>query len=161
MSRRDGAIVAWHEVPGTAPPQKSRPVGYGVGSCQCQWSVARETLLTRRMPRACCEMSQRDDAIVAWHEVPGTTPPQKSRPVGYGLIRAAMRAKFDDWSDEISLRNTAHISARNTSGISCARSYRTLQDGSFEGRFPRHSVPGYDRCCPSGARWQTFRNPIS
>jgi hypothetical protein len=30
MSRRDGAIVAWHEVPGTAPPQKSRPVGYGV-----------------------------------------------------------------------------------------------------------------------------------
>jgi hypothetical protein len=30
MSRRDGAIVAWHGVPGTAPPQKSRPVGYGV-----------------------------------------------------------------------------------------------------------------------------------
>src|SRR4029077_14275790 len=30
MSRRDGAIVAWHEVPGTAAPQKSRPVGYGV-----------------------------------------------------------------------------------------------------------------------------------
>ena len=30
MSRRDGAIIAWHEVPGTAPPQKSRPVGYGV-----------------------------------------------------------------------------------------------------------------------------------
>ena|SRR5271166_4039106 len=25
MSRRDGAIVAWHEVPGTAPPPKSRP----------------------------------------------------------------------------------------------------------------------------------------
>ena len=30
MSRRDGAIVAWHEVPGTASPEKSRPVGYGV-----------------------------------------------------------------------------------------------------------------------------------
>jgi hypothetical protein len=30
MSRRDGAIVAWHEVPGKAPPQESRPVGYGV-----------------------------------------------------------------------------------------------------------------------------------
>ena len=30
MSRRDGAIVAWHEVPGSAPPQKSRPVGYGL-----------------------------------------------------------------------------------------------------------------------------------
>jgi len=30
MSRRDGAIVAWHEVPGTAPTHKSRPVGDGV-----------------------------------------------------------------------------------------------------------------------------------
>ena len=30
MSRRDGAIVAWHEVPGIGPPQKSRPAGYGV-----------------------------------------------------------------------------------------------------------------------------------
>src|SRR5580693_2995196 len=73
-------------------------------------------------------MSRRDGAIVAWHEVPGTAPPQKSRPVGYGVIRAT----------------------RNTSGISCARSYRTLRDGSFEGRFPRHFVPGYDRCCPYG-----------
>ncbi len=26
MSRRDDAIVAWHEVPGRAPPQKIRPV---------------------------------------------------------------------------------------------------------------------------------------
>jgi hypothetical protein len=31
QSRRDGPIVAWHEVPGTAdPPQKNRPVGYGM-----------------------------------------------------------------------------------------------------------------------------------
>ena len=30
MSRRDGAIVAWHEVPGTAPSQACRPVGYGL-----------------------------------------------------------------------------------------------------------------------------------
>ena len=59
-----------------------------------------------------------------------------------------------------SLRNTAHISTRNTFGISCARSYRTLRDGSFEGRFPRHFVPGYDRCCPYGTRLQTFRNSI-
>jgi hypothetical protein len=44
----------------------------------------------------------------------------------------------------------AHSATRNTSGISYARSYRTLRDGSFEGRFPRHLVPGYDRCCPSG-----------
>ena len=59
-------------------------------------------------------MSWRDDVIVAWHEVPGTTPPQKSRPVGYGVIRAGVRLFW----------------------ISCARSYRTLRDGSFDGRFP-------------------------
>ena len=28
--------------------------------------------------------------IVAWHEVPGTRPPNKSRPVGYGMIRAGV-----------------------------------------------------------------------
>jgi hypothetical protein len=36
-------------------------------------------------------MSRRDGAIVAWHEVPGTVPSQKSRPVGYGVIRAGVR----------------------------------------------------------------------
>jgi hypothetical protein len=30
MSRRDCIIVAWHEVPGTARPKTSRPVGYGM-----------------------------------------------------------------------------------------------------------------------------------
>jgi hypothetical protein len=30
QSRRDGPIVAWHEVPGTGPPPKSRPVGHGM-----------------------------------------------------------------------------------------------------------------------------------
>src|SRR5271169_3201484 len=43
------------------------------------------------LAKACCEMSRRDGAIVAWHEVPGTVPPQKSRPVGYGVIRAGVR----------------------------------------------------------------------
>src|ERR1700674_4733360 len=43
------------------------------------------------LAKACCEMSRRDGAIVAWHEVPGTAPPQKSRPVGYGVIRAGVR----------------------------------------------------------------------
>jgi len=28
--------------------------------------------------------------IVAWHGVPGTAPPQKGRPVGYGLISAGV-----------------------------------------------------------------------
>jgi hypothetical protein len=36
----------------------------------------------------------RDRAIVAWHEVPGTPPPQKSRPVGYGLILAGVHSSI-------------------------------------------------------------------
>jgi pimeloyl-ACP methyl ester carboxylesterase len=35
---------------------------------------------------------RRDRLIVAWHEVPGITPPPKRRPVGYGVIRAGLRA---------------------------------------------------------------------
>jgi hypothetical protein len=30
LSRRERLILAWHEVPGTAPPLKTRPVAYGV-----------------------------------------------------------------------------------------------------------------------------------
>jgi hypothetical protein len=29
--------------------------------------------------------------IVAWHEVPGTAPSRKDRPVGYGVIRVSVR----------------------------------------------------------------------
>jgi hypothetical protein len=45
-------------------------------------------------------MSRRDGAIVAWHEVPLArsawegAPPQKDRPVGYGLIRAVHAARL-------------------------------------------------------------------
>jgi hypothetical protein len=38
--------------------------------------------------------SRRDGTIVAWHEVPGIGLPQKSRPVGYGMIRAGVRARL-------------------------------------------------------------------
>ena len=40
--------------------------------------------------------------IVAWHEVPGTAPPQKSRPVGYGMIRAGVRVDLKIGGEEIS-----------------------------------------------------------
>jgi hypothetical protein len=47
-------------------------------------------------------MSRRDGAIVAWHELPGTAPPQNepSRRVRSDSSRCAHRV--DDWSDEIS-----------------------------------------------------------
>jgi hypothetical protein len=30
---------------------------------------------------------------------------------------------------------------------------------TFRRTFPRHFVPGYDRCCPYGTRWQRFPQP--
>jgi hypothetical protein len=42
------------------------------------------------------------------------------------------------------------IMTGNTSGMSCARSYRNLRDDALEGRFSRHFVPGYDRVVPPG-----------
>jgi hypothetical protein len=54
----------------------------------------------RGVAKACCEMSRRNGAIVAWHKVPGTAPPQKSRPVGFGVIRAGVRTDTYDLSDE-------------------------------------------------------------
>ena len=98
----------------------------------------------RHLARACCQMSRRDGAIVAWHEVPGKAPPQKDRPVGYGAIRASMRRRFDDSSDE--------ISTRNTSGNSCGPIIPYPTGRFFRGNFPRHFVPGYDRCCPFGTQ---------
>jgi hypothetical protein len=35
-------------------------------------------------------------------------------------------------------------------GIAAPGSYRTLRDGAFEGQYPRHFVPGYDRVVPPG-----------
>jgi hypothetical protein len=47
---------------------------------------------------------------------------------------------------------------RKTSGISSARSCRTLRDGSFGGP-PRHFVPGYDRAVPLGR--DAFSGPLN
>ena len=57
----------------------------------CPYGTRLQTFSQQHLAKACCEMSRRDGAIVAWHEVPGTAPPQKSRPVGYGVIRAGVR----------------------------------------------------------------------
>jgi hypothetical protein len=90
-------------------------------------------------------MSRRDGAIVARLEVPGTAPPRKYRPVGYGVTISRRSRK---WS----------MTTRNTSGIGCARSYRTLRDGSFEGAFPGTSCQAtiglslWDRAVRSGDR---------
>ena len=56
----------------------------------------------QHLAKACCEMSRRDGAIVAWHEVLGGSVTQKepSRRVRCDSRRCAHR--FDDRSDEIS-----------------------------------------------------------
>jgi hypothetical protein len=42
----------------------------------------------QHLAKACCELSRRDRAIVAWHAVPGKTPPKEpSRRVRYDRVR--------------------------------------------------------------------------
>jgi hypothetical protein len=141
MSRTDGAIVAWHEVPGTASPQKSRPVGYGV-----------------------IRAGVRIDSV--WVLNPDIRERLWPYMGGIAKQNGMIPKCIDGVSDHVHLlvtlatRMAVAKAVQLTSGISYARSYRTLRDGSFEGRFPRHFVPGYDRCCPYGTRLQTFRNSI-
>ena len=115
-------------------------------------------------------LSRRDRLIVARHEVPGTAPSQKSRPVGYGLIRAGERTNSSDWMIGVTkLRKTKlkqfgryHCSLaflkkhgtpfdESTSGMSCARSSRALRDGSFErDAFPSTSCQATICVVPTG-----------
>jgi hypothetical protein len=91
--------------------------------------------------------SDRSLARSAW-----TAPPQKSRPVGYGLIRAGVRT--DSMIDWPSLKNTAHLSTRNTSGIRSVPDHtvpyatgRSFGVGLFQALRAR-----LRSCSPSGTR---------
>ena len=113
LSRRDGAIVAWHEVPlqfghlqgirCEIAPTKGRHVsarGFNPKSANLMRGLSMGEWL----------LSRRDGAIVAWHEVPGTPPKRgPSRRVRCDSCRRAHR--FDDWSDEISNTITKKILA--------------------------------------------------
>jgi hypothetical protein len=86
MSRRDGVIVAWHEVPGKGPFRKGRPVGYGVtvfryfaGSGK-SWGDAEQVHSvheSRTTSGTSCVRSYRtlrDGALEVWRgAVPGTS----------------------------------------------------------------------------------------
>ena len=53
----------------------------------------------------------------------------------------------------ILLSDAAHVRPKTFSIDSCVHlqeSHRTLRDGSFGWRSPRHFVPGYDRIVPPG-----------
>ena len=116
----------------------------------------------QKLARCCCEMSasasrtdntDRSLARSAWNSAT-----QKCRPVGYGVIRAGVRTdsmigvtKFRIQKLKRKQKHGAHVDEKYL-WISCARSYRTLRDGSFEGRFPRHFVPGYDQPVPPGQK---------
>ena len=111
LSRRDRAIVARHEVPGTSPPKRpSRRVRYD--SCRCAHfdSVIEVIGVTKFRPR-------KQKKFVCHEMVHHIEHHRAFRAATIGVV----------------LRDA--LSTRKTSGISCARSYRTLRDGSFGARF--------------------------
>jgi hypothetical protein len=71
-----------------------------------------------------------------------------------------------DLSENIALEKISAPARFQFSGISRPRSYRTLRDGSLEGCFPRHFVPGYDHAVPLGRypfsakAWPCFRGAL-
>jgi hypothetical protein len=76
---------------------------------------------------------------------------QKSRPIGYGLIRAGVRT-----DSMIGVTNTAHIFDEKylwDVWDSYARSYRTLRDGSLGRRFSQALRARLLSCCPSGTKY--------
>jgi hypothetical protein len=127
-------------------------------------------------------MSRRDGAIVAWHEVPGTAPPHESRPVGYGVIRAGLRADSgnghyieqqlehhrtptfrEEYLASVKKHSPTFRREIHPIPLRFAAPDHTVPYGTVLSRdaFPRHFVPGYDRCCPYGTRLQTLRNSSS
>ena len=99
-------------------------------------------------------MSQRDDAIVVWHEVPGASATQKNRPVGHGMIRAGLRTDSMIEATEFGLHG-AQLRREIPLVLAAPDHTVTLRDGSLGGRFPRHFVPGYDHAVHPGRN--TFR----
>jgi hypothetical protein len=132
------ARSAWKDAQSASPPKPKELVPEG----RCDRSLARS----------------------AWEIVI-----QESRPVGYGLIRAGGRT-------DSSNRRIGVTNFRNTKLRNFVRYYFYLaflkKHGAhfaeeiplglappiilyptgrfFDGRFSRHFVPGYDRCCPYG-----------
>jgi hypothetical protein len=90
LSENPGSASPWENLrqalPDSAAPELLTPE-FRNG---CQAKVSEKICQRCRLAKACCEMSRRDGAIVAWHEVPGTASLQKSRPVGYGVIRGGL-----------------------------------------------------------------------
>jgi hypothetical protein len=87
--------------------------------------------------------SRRDSPIVAWHEVPGTAPPQKNRPVGHGMIgRRPNPFRVKRCAVFFRKANSNHRIGAN----------QTVPYGTALLRWgcPRHFVPGYDRTVPPG-----------
>ena len=69
------------------------------------------------------------------------------------LHRAAVRTSSDASLSRTVFsppQETRRTFRRKIPLIRCARSYRTLRDGSSGGRCPRHCVPGYDHAVPPG-----------
>jgi len=75
-----------------------------------------------------------DSALVAWHEVPGIAPPQRNRPVGHGVIRAGVRANFDDLRR--SFLKTSRRTYRLEPFLGMLRPDHTVPDATVPSRDP-------------------------
>ena len=132
MSRRDGAIVAWHEVPGILRPpnQPSRRV-------RCDWR--------RRAHRF-------DDLESRWYLAVSANGP---------LPRAADRNHRTQTLQEeyLAFLKIRHPLRRKYRWNYCARSDRTLRDGSFEAHLSQALRARLRSVVPTGLRTESKKVP--
>ena len=93
-------------------------------------------------------LSRRDRLIVARHEVPGKAPLKApSRRVRYDRAPLIPNAFWGSFRFCLAIPHSVRTPAE---------SYRTLRDGSFGWRGPRHFVPGYDHAVPLTVGLRSF-----
>jgi hypothetical protein len=85
QSKRDGPIVAWHEVPETAPPQKNRSVGHDNDLAQ---TLSQRYFASKAAP---CFLRRANHSN---HRIGAHTGANQTVPYGTALLRWALSRHF-------------------------------------------------------------------
>ena len=88
-----------------------------------------------------------------------TNASEPNRSSTLALFMRLVLMRFRSYLSTSSLLNDA-VTFSTERQVPSGRDFDLLLVRTFRRTFPRHFVPGYDRCCPSGTRWQTSHNSI-
>jgi hypothetical protein len=170
LSRRDSAIVAWHEVPGNRPPKELSTLKTSEDMVSSEFRPSYQSKSSRTEEK---EGTEDLSGLSVWKRKSGelasasfagcsfsrgefeSSTVGQCRPTSKNL--RALRVLRAMSSLQIPTLEYRYRRGRSVTpiipGINSARSYRTLRDGSFERTLPRHFVPWLRSDCPSGTKY--------